>query len=110
MENLLGGRSLRQNFSENIYNQFFTFDRNTSKWIAKLGVSKSGNDFSDGICLSNNIIPNDARDEIGELSLENRTLPSGDDIEVDISYEITNKEAKEMFKISKDNVTKKSYL
>ena len=97
-------------YSENIYNQLFTFDRNTSKWIAKLGVSKSGNDFSDGVCLSNNIIPNDACDKIGELSLENRTLPSGDGITVDIDYEIVNKEAKKMFLISKDNETKKSYL
>jgi hypothetical protein len=42
-------------YSENIYNQFFTFDRNTSKWIAKLGISNHNNDFSDGITLDNNI-------------------------------------------------------
>jgi hypothetical protein len=66
-------------YSENIYNQFFSFDRNTSKWIAKLGVSKHNNDFSDGVTLSENIIPNNAKsgDKIGELYLDNRTLLSG---------------------------------
>lgn len=46
-------------YSENIFNQFFSFDRNTSKWIAKLGISNSKNDFSDGIVLENNIISGD---------------------------------------------------
>ena len=114
-------------YSENIYNQYFSFDRNTSKWIAKLGVSKAGNDFSDGVVLTKNIIPNDAKgglennpgdnymeyeipntnydkekpesDEnprklkrygyiIGSLDLANRTLPSGDEIEIVKDYEL----------------------
>ncbi len=77
-------------YSENIYNQYFSFDRNTSKWIAKLGISKKGNNFSDGICLTENIIPNDAQIgyKIGKLSLENRTLPSGTGITVETSYEL----------------------
>ena len=75
-------------YSENIYNQYFSFDRNTSKWISKLGVSHYGNDFSDGVVLSNNIIPNDAKSgyRVGELSLANRTLPTGKDISCDIEY------------------------
>ena len=75
-------------YSENIHNSFFSFDRNTSKWITKLGISKTGNDFSDGVCLSNNIIPNNAKSgyRIGKLSLANRTLPKGEGINTVIYY------------------------
>ena len=38
---------------ENINNIPFSFDRNTSKWAAKLGVSHTENSFADGITLSN---------------------------------------------------------
>lgn len=77
-------------YSENIYNQLFSFDRNTSKWIAKLGVSRANNKFSDGIVLSNNVISNSALTNslIGELSLANRTLPTGDNIQTSVSYEL----------------------
>lgn len=77
-------------YSENIYNQYFSFDRNTSKWITKLGVSKKGNDFSDGVVLTENVIPNDAKKgyKIGDLDLANRTLPSGDGINVVKTYEL----------------------
>lgn len=60
-------------YSENIHNQFFSFDRNTSKWIAKLGISKSENSWSDGITIKNNIL-DDTFD--GTLSLSNRIFPS----------------------------------
>ena len=77
-------------YSENIYNQYFSFDRNTSKWITKLGISNAGNDFSDGVCLSNNIIPNlensNSEYKVGTLSLANRTLPSGKGIKSSIYY------------------------
>lgn len=99
-------------YSENIYNQFFSFDRNTSKWISKLGVSKAGNDFSDGVVLSNNVIPNNAKSGyvIGELSLNNRTLPSGEGITVNVSYSIEHDNLKnyENFEIKENNG--KSYL
>ena len=72
-------------YSENIYNQFFSFDRNTSKWIAKLGVGNYGNDFSDGITLENNIISRTPRFNTS-LHLSNRTIPTGDNIEYKISY------------------------
>lgn len=77
-------------YSENIYNQYFSFDRNTSKWITKLGVSHTGNDFADGITLSNNIIPNDGGYgyEIGELTLSNRELPQGKGISYKIKYSL----------------------
>lgn len=77
-------------YSENIYNQYFSFDRNTSKWITKLGVSHAENDFSDGVCLSENVIPNDAAAGyiVGTLQLCNRTLPSGTGISVSVTYEL----------------------
>ena len=40
----------------NIDNIPFSFDRNTVKAISKLGVSDHGNDFSDGVTLSNNVL------------------------------------------------------
>lgn len=45
-------------FMEDINNVPFSFNRNTSKWIAKLGVSHAGSSFADGITLTNNIIEN----------------------------------------------------
>lgn len=97
-------------YSENIYNQFFSFDRNTSKWISKLGISNSNSDFKDGVTLDNNIIDNNltsleelasndleklyCKDEdtyypiIGKLSLENRTLPTGDGVKPKISFKL----------------------
>lgn len=94
-------------YSENIYNQYFSFDRNTSKWISKLGVSHQGNDFSDGVVLSNNVIPNDAKSGycIGELSLANRTLPTGKDISCDIEYSLEHDNFKNYnnFEIKQEN-------
>lgn len=54
-------------YSANIHNQFFSYDRNTSKWISKLGMSKSGelkekdnqdgyslyDSDAEGVCLNN---------------------------------------------------------
>lgn len=79
-------------YSENIYNQYFSFDRNTSKWIAKLGISKANNDFSDGVVLSKNIISNNSTSgtKIGDLDLANRTLPVGDGITIIKSYELVH--------------------
>jgi hypothetical protein len=45
-------------FMENINNVPFSFDRNVSKWIAKLGVSHADNSFADGITLTNTVINN----------------------------------------------------
>ena len=49
----------------NIDNIPFSFDRDTVKAIGKLGISDFGNDFSDGITLTNNII-----DDISDTTLE----------------------------------------
>lgn len=46
-------------YMENINNLPFSFNRNTSKWIAKLGISHADNSFADGITLTNNIMEND---------------------------------------------------
>ena len=45
-------------YMENINNIPFSFDRSTSKWIAKLGTSHTESSFADGITLSNVIIEN----------------------------------------------------
>ena len=81
-------------YSENIYNQYFSFDRNTSKYIAKLGISKKDSDFADGVTLENNTIDQTTIDQtVGNtwqttLNLSNRNLPSGDNIIYDITYEL----------------------
>ena len=71
-------------YSENIYNQYFSFDRNTSKWIAKLGTSTANNDFSDGITLDNTIIEDDNWHT--KLSLSNRNLPQN--VEYTVKYKL----------------------
>lgn len=73
-------------YSENIYNEYFSFDRNTSKWITKLGVSNHGNDFSDGVTLGQNIIEDSTWKST--LHLSNRNIPKGDGIIHDVEYEL----------------------
>ena len=101
-------------YSENIYNQYFSFDRNTSKWITKLGISKTDSDFADGVTLSNNIIPNDAVSgyKVGELSLTNRTLPTGEGVSysLEFSLERDNFGNYKLFRIDKDPETGKQCL
>ena len=77
-------------FMANIDNIPFSFDRDIVKGLGKLGVSKIGNDFSDGIVLSNNIIPNSLSVyQIGKLGLSNRILPFTNNTDKDkISYKI----------------------
>lgn len=60
-------------YMENINNTPFSFDRNTSKWIAKLGTSHTDNSFADGITLSNVVI-NDDIDENGYV-VSNFSIP-----------------------------------
>jgi hypothetical protein len=43
-------------YMENINNIPFSFNRDTSKWIAKLGTSHSESSIADGITLSNTVI------------------------------------------------------
>lgn len=100
-------------YSENIYNQYFSFNRDTSKWISKLGVSHHGNDFSDGITLSENIFDNalKAGTNIGQLYLDNRTLPTGENITISITYSLEHDNFKnyEKFGIT-DPIDGKQYL
>ena len=73
-------------YSENIYNQFFSFDRNTSKWISKLGISKHGSDFADGVTLENNIITGNGWSTT--LHLDNRNLQEGKNVSYATEYEL----------------------
>jgi hypothetical protein len=43
-------------YMENINNIPFSFNRDTSKWIAKLGTSHCDNSFADGITLTSVIM------------------------------------------------------
>ena len=90
-------------YSENIYNQYFSFDRNTSKWISKLGISTANNDFSDGITLDNTII------EDGnwrtKLSISNRNLPQNVEYTVKYKLERDPYENYKKFKIDGDEIS-----
>lgn len=63
-------------FSENIYNQFFSFNRETSKHIAKLGFSANKN-WSEGIYLDN-VIMQKKSGRIGKINIR------------DVQYQGTN--------------------
>ena len=52
------------NEMENIDNIPFSFDRETVKAIGKLGISDHGNDYSDGVTLSNNVISVTTREPV----------------------------------------------
>lgn len=58
---------------ENINNIPFSFNRNTTKWISKLGTSHSNSSFADGITL-NNVVVNNFPDENGGYS-SNYNIP-----------------------------------
>mgnify|MGYP000237567406 FL=1 len=53
-------------YMENINNIPFSFNRDTSKWIAKLGTSHTESSFADGITLSNVLLENLENDK-GEV-------------------------------------------
>lgn len=71
-------------YSANIDNLFFTFDRNTSKAISKLGISKQDSDFAEGIVLSNNVFSDVG--EVGTLSLQNVKLPTTVGTKIEVEY------------------------
>ena len=52
-------------FMENINNIPFSFNRDVSKWVAKLGTSHTENSLADGITLSNVLIEDTLRDNNG---------------------------------------------
>lgn len=53
-------------YMENINNIPFSFNRDTSKWIAKLGTSHTESSFADGVTLSNVLLENLENDK-GEV-------------------------------------------
>lgn len=58
-------------YGENIYNSLFTFDRETSRGISKLGMSNINYPYASGITLNHNILNTDNKDSM-ELSVINR--------------------------------------
>ena len=54
---------------ENIDNIPFSFDRDTIKAISKLGMSDYGNDFSEGITLTNNVIDTESTNLVVDKTL-----------------------------------------
>ena len=88
-------------YMENINNMPFSFDRNTSKWIAKLGTSHTESSFADGITLSNVIIEN----------LENKNGEVVTNFRVPVSY--INKRGEWVttnYSIANDNKSRKKYI
>ena len=74
--------------SANIQNNLYSFDRNTSKLIAKLGMSKSKNAWSDGICVENPILLKSNKiNDFGKLSLVNRKLPTQGKVTINFTLE-----------------------
>lgn len=57
-------------YMENINNVPFSFNRETSKWMAKLGTSHTENSFADGITLSN-VITRDKIDKVNDYAVDN---------------------------------------
>lgn len=66
---------------QNIDNIPFSFDREAVKAIGKLGVSDHGNDYSDGVTLSNNVM--NVKESVFDSDNHNYTRPS---------FEVANKE------------------
>ena len=72
---------------ENIDNIPFSFDRETVKAIGRLGVSDHGNDYSDGVTLSNNVMTVIEREPIIDEA-------TGDTIYQKPTFSVTNKSLK----------------
>lgn len=79
-------------FSENIDNIYFTFNRDTSKWISKLGLTNKISNMADGVTLSNVVFrPGNMS---ATLDLVGRSLPnnhnSGFDFDIEYTLERDN--------------------
>jgi len=72
---------------ENINNVPFSFNRETSKWMAKLGTSHTGNSFADGITLSN-VITDNRIDSVNSYAVSN----------FDFDFTYINKQGQEVTK------------
>ena len=86
-----------------IQNIFFSYDRNSSKWISKLAQSLKGNAIGSGICVDNVIV--DKWDATGtELSLQNRPLPDSKKYDLKFILERDNFGFYKFFRISDDKL------
>lgn len=72
-------------YMENINNIPFSFNRDTSKWIAKLGTSHAENSIADGVTLSNVIVNNKV---VNDRAVDNYKF----------KFKYINKEGKEVSK------------
>jgi hypothetical protein len=61
-------------YSANIDNIFFSYNRDTSKWLAKLGINNAASSNASGICCSSVNINSDHWN--CKLSLKDRPLPT----------------------------------
>lgn len=106
-------------YSENIDNIFFSFNRNTSKWISKLGTTNAASTSADGITLSN-VVFEKAGDK-AYLGLANRALPNDKGTSLpDVYFEYSliddNFGNRKMFRIGEEDdifdgkTVKKAYL
>ena len=74
-------------FSVNLYNNYFSFDRNTSKYIAKLGLSWEKSNDSTGIVLDSDSQEAPLLDKRNfELSLKDIEEPKVNGVEIDYDY------------------------
>lgn len=75
---------------QNIDNLPFSFDRDTVKAIGKLGVSDHGNDYSDGVTLSNNVM--DVVESVFDSNSHGYTVPSFSVRNKDLEMRYLNKQ------------------
>ena len=61
-------------YSANIDNVYFSYDRNSSKWISKLGMSTLGSGNESGVCMEKPVITSSGLSQ--KLYLKNRPLPT----------------------------------
>ena len=75
-------------YSENIDNIYFSFNRDTSKWISKLGLSNNISNMADGVTLSK--VAFSGNKDSATLNLVGRSLPNNDNsgLDYDIEYSL----------------------
>ena len=61
-------------YSANIDNVYFSYDRNSSKWISKLGMSTLDSGNESGVCMKKPVITSSGLSQ--KLYLKNRPLPT----------------------------------
>lgn len=84
-------------YSENIDNMYFSFNRDTSKWISKLGTSSKNSSTADGIVLDSVIMDSWKTQDNYKytiLDIVNRPLPNTDKTQIKI---------KKVYKLLRDN-------